>query len=201
MSFFPGNDKAFSHAISLSGIESDLLTFIGSLVDSFVFESVKVGLADFHDTMKAQESKLKRASEDETIAAAQLILDGLTITKGIKAILDKFADKMSEGDLSAGVSFTMADGSIVVKVIDPRARVASGKAESGKAMLDGKVLTATVLREDYPDTVAGRIALNKMKPFGIVKMKNGGNYSPNSQMNATQAVNADSVLKSRLTFE
>lgn len=184
-------------------------SFISPLADAGLFASIDAGVEEFHKAVASEKVALLNQERADAHKEADELLAGFSWPKSVQATMVRIRDVVEVADADGKVnpwSIVLTfdeEGGFQAKLAGGFIRSASPRRSSsgGKAKLDGQPLTAKLLKDSYPDSVAGRIMANECSPHGIVKKNNGDDYSPKSRMNATQAVKADPVLRDRLSFE
>lgn len=191
--------------------EGTLTKFIDDAVTMGAYADATVANEAFNAAVLAQRAAVLAEKRSAATKVGQEILQGFSWPKSVASLLSKVGEAVSVPDAdgnvppwSVSLTFDPETGeqaASLVSGVTKQSRSSGNRSSGGKARLDGEILTSKLLREKYPTTVAGRIAENKMKPYGIINKANGEPYSENSQMNATQAVKADPELCERLTFD
>jgi hypothetical protein len=222
MSAFTTNPTVFSNAKSAKE-SGNLPQFITGLVSMGFFADATSATEAFEAAIVAERAAKLAETRAKAHGAGVKALDGFTWPSSVSDLLANLGDIVAVPD-AEGNSNPWSVVLTLNPVLDPETGEDTGKMEldatlagsvsapkrtrgpsqnssGGKALLDGKRLTAALLRTpEYASTIAGRIAINKMAPFGIANKANGDPYGENTKFNATQAVKADPVLRERLTF-
>lgn len=181
--------------------------FLGGLVTlGFATDAETAGKA-FEAALEAERAAILVKRQGEARETASALVSGFSFPKSMAGLLVKVGKVLAEAEVKTwGINLSLDSETGELKAgltagAAARSRSSAPRSSGGKARLDGKPLNAKLLREEYPDSVAGRIMANKCCPYGIVQKQGGGDYSEGSRMNATQAVKADKVLRERLTFD
>ncbi len=181
---------------------------------NFVFDSLESADMAFTEACSAATSALLADKRGKALTEATDILGKVSWPKSTLANVAKVLEVASVTDTETGeknqtfLVWTLdSDGNVAATVTGSAPRSANNGGTGGTKkvsdyLLDGKPLSnPLLLTAEYADTVAGKVARNKYRPFGVTKTLSGKEYSETTAWNALHACQHDPVLKSRLTLK